>query len=361
MKTLACMFDGRGVLTAVMLAGLAAAGPAAAGPVVREATGASAAAIQAAVDQFRADLGNPNNGNAAGSQPGGRREINWDGGGAAAPVGLFPIPMTTFSNRGAIFFTPGSGFSISGQPQPEFGEINPLYPAQFAAFSSPRLFTALNSNVTDVVFHVPGNTAIPAAVPGFGAVFTDVDAQNTTKMEFYAPDGALLFERTVLWTSGSESQSFLGVSFNAGELVARVRIISGNAAFGPDEAGALDVVAMDDFLYGEPVATAGLTITPASGPVFRTGLIEVVLGVQAPAGVGLTGGQVTLDGVNVTQPFVACILPGSIPGGGQTFRCPLPRGFLAPGEHAFQVELNLSNQTRLRNAVRWTVLANAEP
>ena len=58
-------------------------GPAWAGPVVREASGPTAASIQAAVDQFRADLG-PNNGVVAGSQPGGRREINWDGGGAAA-------------------------------------------------------------------------------------------------------------------------------------------------------------------------------------------------------------------------------------------------------------------------------------
>ncbi|MFN2514325.1 MAG: hypothetical protein ABR568_23295, partial [Pyrinomonadaceae bacterium] len=43
--------------------------------VIRSASGADAAAIQAAVDQFRADLGNPNNGNAAGPLPGGRREI----------------------------------------------------------------------------------------------------------------------------------------------------------------------------------------------------------------------------------------------------------------------------------------------
>ena len=40
------------------------------------------ASIQATVDAFRAQLGNPNNGNAAGTT-GGRREINWDGGGSA--------------------------------------------------------------------------------------------------------------------------------------------------------------------------------------------------------------------------------------------------------------------------------------
>jgi hypothetical protein len=48
--------------------------------------------------------------------------------------------------------------------------------------------------------------------------------------------------------------SFLGVSFNAGEKVGRGRITSGNTAPGPsDHPGSnVDVVAMDDFLYGEP-------------------------------------------------------------------------------------------------------------
>ncbi len=53
--------------------------------------------------------------------------------------------------------------------------------------------------------------------------------------------------------------------------------------------------------------------------------------------------------------------PGTITGGGQTFRCVFPRNFLTPGDHVVQVELNLANQTRLRNAVRWTVVANTEP
>ena len=58
-----------------------------------------------------------------------------------APVTLDPSPMTRFSNRGAVFTTPGTGFEISGLPSPEFGEINAGYPALFVPFSSPRLFT----------------------------------------------------------------------------------------------------------------------------------------------------------------------------------------------------------------------------
>src|SRR5688572_26881673 len=71
---------------------------------------ATTASIQATVDQFRADLGNPNNGNAAGPLASGRREINWDGGGSllTSPGGT---PFTVFqNNRGATMTTPGTGF-----------------------------------------------------------------------------------------------------------------------------------------------------------------------------------------------------------------------------------------------------------
>ena len=36
-----------------------------------------------------------------------------------------------------------------------------------------------------------------------------------------------------------------------------MRIVSGNAALGVTEAGAVDVVAMDDFIYAEPVPRPG--------------------------------------------------------------------------------------------------------
>ena len=45
----------------------------------------STASIQDTVNSFRAALGDPNNGNAAGTV-GGRREINWDGGGSATTI-----------------------------------------------------------------------------------------------------------------------------------------------------------------------------------------------------------------------------------------------------------------------------------
>lgn len=351
---------GRLVMGMALVATIMVSG-AAAQPLVREATGADVAAIQATVDAFRADLGNPNNANAAGTQAGGRREINWDGGGAGAAAGIFANPMTTFSNRGAVFVSPGTGHEISGQPLPEFGEVNPTYPGQFTAFSAPRLFSPINSNVTDVHFFVPGTTNVPAAVTGFGAVFTDVELATITKMEFYAPDGALLFERWVPASAANASLSFLGVSFPYGEVVGHVRIVAGNTTFGPDEAAGLDVVAMDDFLYSEPVSTTTLIVSPESGQLFRAAPLTIVLGVKASAGLALVSGRVKLDGGDVTQAFAGCMRPGSIVGGGSTLRCALPAGVIPSGDHVFQVEVDLSNGTRLRTAVRWTVIANTEP
>ena len=352
--------SGRGMasVTLTLAASLVLAGTAVAGPVVREATGANAAAIQAAVEAFRNDLGGPNNGVTPGSQPTGRREITWDGGGAAATATIFPVPSTAFANRGAVFVTPGSGFESSGQPSPEFGDLNGGYPNLFATFSAPRLFTALNSNVMDVLFSVPGNANVPAAVTGFGSVFTDVDSATSTKLEFYAPDGTLLFERFVPATPGSESLSFLGVSFDAGEVVARVHIISGNAAPGPDEGGNLDLVVMDDFIYSEPVSTSGLAIAPSSGTLFRTGAFDIV--VKLDRALNVVSGQLRLDGSDVTGPFASCVRDAKPGNEGTSFRCPAPRGFLPVGEHVFQVEFTLSDQTRVRNAVRWMIV-NIEP
>jgi hypothetical protein len=344
-----------GVLVGVIC--VATAGTASAGPVIRAATGANAAAIQAAVDQFRNDLG-PDNGLVVGSQTGGRREINWDGGGPAAPPTIDGNVLTRFAGRGATFVTTGAGFETSAAAGPvDFSDINPTYPGLFAAFSPPRLFVARNTNEMDAIFNVPGSTAIPAGVTGFGAVFTDVDSPTSTRLQFFAPDGALLFERAVPATNGNETLSFLGVSFDKGEIIGRVRIISGNAALGPDEAGTLDLVAMDDFIYGEPVAFEGLTIAPASGAVFRVGSFDLTIGIDA--GTALVSARVLFDGVEVTEGLASCFAPGLLKRGGPVFSCQVPRPLLTEGEHVVQVVVTLADQTTRRNAVRWTVLCDS--
>lgn len=266
----------RATLPALFLA-LVADAPAGFAQVVRTGAGADAASIQATVNTFRSDVGDPNNGNTPGSFPSGRREVNWDGGGAAAPSTLFPSVMTTFNSgvttRGAVFTTPGTGFSISGQPSPRFGDINPTYADSFKAFSEPRIFAPLGSNLLDVLFFVPG-TNVSALVNGFGAVFTDVDLANTTSLEFFdGSDVSLDRYYAPTWDNGL---SFVGVSFGDA-IVSRVRITSGNTALGPNDGNGIDVVAMDDFLYGEPqaipepgtMALAVIGVLPLLGAITR--------------------------------------------------------------------------------------------
>ena len=259
--------------------------------VVREATGPAPASIQAAVDQFRADLGGVNNG-VGGTFASGRREINWDGVGDAvsSPNNLPANFFNSNSPRGAVFQTPGTGFQVSaktGNPTLtplRFGNINPGYPNEFQTFSPERLFTAIGSNVTDVVFFVPGSTT-PASVIGFGSVFTDVDSATSTTIQFFDQAGASLGIVAVPASlPGSQSLSFLGVSFNGGERVGRVRITSGNAPLGPNDAPpGTDVVAMDDFLYGEPQAVSAGCSSDASTLCLDGGRFKVQVSARTPS------------------------------------------------------------------------------
>lgn len=237
---------------------------------IREATAAGPQAnaqvgIQATVDAFRGDLGNPNNGNAVGSQGAGRRQITWDGSDSSSAPALMPGDFfNAVAPRGAIcrgdariqfqISADGVGNNPTDTAE-EFGSINATYPTAFAVFSSPRLFSALNNNVVEVDFVVPGSFD-PALVTGFGAVFTDVDTAGSTMIEFLDVDGEVLLARDVLATAGNESLSFLGVTFDA-PVIRSVRITSGAAALGSNDitqGGAVDIVVMDDLIYGEPVA-----------------------------------------------------------------------------------------------------------
>lgn len=222
-----------------------------AAPLTFSGAGADIASIQTVFDDFVTELGGANNGTTAGVQGSGFRRITWDGGGAAAPATTFTVPMTAFSNRGNVYTTPGTGFEISGQPSPEFGEINVNYPGSFQPFSGTRLFAATGSNVMDVLMTIPGSTTVPSTTRGFGIVFTDVDLADTTSMSFYGLGDTLL--GTYYAPVADNGLSFLGVTFDS-SVIARVRVTSGNTALGVDETAGIDVVAMDDFVFAEPAA-----------------------------------------------------------------------------------------------------------
>lgn len=239
-----------------------------AGPIFRVASG-NAAAIQSSIAQFRLDLGGVNNG-VGNSYTTGRREINWDDvpNASSSPNFLAYDFFNVISPRGVIFNSiseEGSGgaqnrFLVSanaGSGTPvRFGNINASYSSIFTTFSGQRIFAPSNASNIQITFFVPG-TKIPATVSGFGAVLCNVTPsfpRDNTVVRYYAADGSQLLAGVVF---GSNELSFLGVSFDEGERVAKVVIELGSNALSPTAVNGVndvDVVAMDDFIYGEPRA-----------------------------------------------------------------------------------------------------------
>lgn len=218
--------------------------------------------ITAAVGAFRTALGTLNP-NLPGSVGSGRREINWD----AVPAQFTNVdnfPPDFFNQpapgraRGVVFSTPGSGFRTSDN---NLADLNPTYADEFAFFSPVKTFIAVGSNVTSVDFFVPGS-GVSATSTGFGVVFSDIDHPGSGKLRLFDAAGRSL--GTYLAPACPGGLSFLGVKFPE-QIVARVEILSGKAALGSESFDvssatrglARDLVIMDDFLYGEPIAGPG--------------------------------------------------------------------------------------------------------
>ena len=248
-------------ITVPALAALAAASSlffatmVAAAPVVTtfEVAGPNPVDITATRNAFRAAIGGGTVAGANGSFGGVRREINWDGvpDTRADPFALPADFFNVTSPRGVVFSTPGTGFLVSANASVGTSVLFG-FSTDFQAFSEQRLFTAVNSNITDVRFFVPG-TAIAATTSAFGVIFTDVEVAGATKLEFFDDSNALIYSRSAL-PSVNKGLSFLGASFS-GASISRVRITSGqntivsNGVLGNGNA---DVVVMDDFIYAEP-------------------------------------------------------------------------------------------------------------
>ena len=227
-----------------------------AGFVTFESAGANPAAITATRDAFRALVGGGTVALPNGSFGGVRREINWDGvpdaqsDPNALPANFFNVN----SPRGVVFSTPGTGFLVSANA------VNPTstpvlfgFSGEFQTFSAQKLFTAVNSNITDVLFFLPG-TSIAATTSAFGAIFVDVEVATQTKIEFFDENDLRIFARDAL-VAVNQGLSFVGAVANAGERISRVRLTSGNSTIVSN--GVLgrigDTVVMDDFLYAEPL------------------------------------------------------------------------------------------------------------
>jgi hypothetical protein len=232
-------------------------------PVVYQASGPNNASVIGTIDEFRNVLGGVNNGNNPGPLTDGRREINWDGGGATTSPA--PTPFTGFlNNRGALMTTPGSGF-VQAPPSglaTTYGNLS--YEGIFRAFSQQRLFGSISDSRTDVRFFVPGsNGASAATTRAFGVILVDVDQpdgsgrgytrdnrESSTLVEYYGVSNDLLFRGIVASAPGNGNFSFFGAIFPDAR-IGRVVITAGDYA-GPDDSLTRDVVMMDDFIYAEP-------------------------------------------------------------------------------------------------------------
>lgn len=217
--------------------------------------------ITPTVVSFRDALGTLN-ANTPGSQAGGRREINWDAVPAAFtntdnfPGDFFNQPAVGRA-RGVLFSTPGTGFRTSDN---NFKDLNPDFGTQFNFFSPVRTFAAVGSSDMTVDFFVPGSST-PAVSTGFGVVFADVDRLGSAAIRVFDANGKNLGR--FLAPPAPEGLSFVGVSFPTA-IVARVEIESGQGvvAVGAadltnrEQTPSTDLVIMDDFIYGEPIATS---------------------------------------------------------------------------------------------------------
>jgi hypothetical protein len=93
-------------------------------------------------------------------------------------------------------------------------------------------------------------------VTGFGVVFSDVDVDGATTIEYFDVDGRRLAIVAAPRRSDAGGSSFVGVKF-PDAIVARARITLGTGILSANAAdvsggGNADVVVTDNFIYGEP-------------------------------------------------------------------------------------------------------------
>ena len=215
--------------------------------------------INSKINEFREILGVAIN--LSPGATGGHREVNWDALpqevlGKALPLDFF---NTVGSNvpasrqRGLVYGVEGGGeFRVSAS---NFADVNSLAATQFSAFSGERTFANISSNLWTGAFRVAGQPTI-ATVKGVGLVFSDVDKDNSTFIEFFN-DSESLGKFFVPQHNSQSSFSFLGVYFS-NKRVTNFRVgHEGKLADGGkdiSDGGTNDLVIMDDLFYDEPVA-----------------------------------------------------------------------------------------------------------
>jgi hypothetical protein len=169
-----------------------------------------------------------------------------------------PTPFTGFLNsRGALFSTDGTGFvqaTVSGLAATY---CNAAYVKLFQPFSPSRVFSPIDSTMTEITFFVPGGGEIAAVTHGFGAIFSGTSdpespapQRRSASIECFDAHGERMFVGGVPSTAGIATLSFVGVVWRE-PLIACVVITSGGTPLGWQDSRP-DEVVMDDFIFGEP-------------------------------------------------------------------------------------------------------------
>ena len=212
--------------------------------------------IQDDVASFKNSLGPLNT---TPNATGGHREINWD----AVPDSLLDKPLPedffnpTSSNVSAalqrgITYSPGQ-FVVSSN---NFATINADASSEFSSFSGNNAFANTAVARWDVKFQKAGTTQA-ASVQAFGLVFSDVDEDNSTSVEFFDGDKSI-GKFFVPSHDITTNFSFLGVHFKNKERITKVTVThDGFLEEGTkdvSQGGPRDLVVLDDFIYSEPVA-----------------------------------------------------------------------------------------------------------
>ena len=271
MKTMRTILNSVSRMAAIAILSTLFAGVMNAGFTIRRASGANPAAIQSAINLFRTDLGGADNGT-GGHFTNGRREINWDDvpHTSAMPNFMEPDFFNSVLPRGlvlnAIEYETGAAhndFMVSaatGNPTNtpvEFGNLNLTYPGLFVPFSGQRIMAARGTSLLEFMFYIPG-TSVPATVKGFGAVFLDTDSTlGGQKSAIRCYDRAGRQVGAASTDVSNNGLVFLGLTFTGGDRASRCSIEAGNIRLQADTfdgQSGFDIVALDDFIFGEPQA-----------------------------------------------------------------------------------------------------------
>jgi hypothetical protein len=216
--------------------------------------------ISSSMNQFRQVLGSTLN--TTPGAVGGHREINWDGVpdslmGQQLPARFFnPVgnePALVNRQRGLVYApTPAPGGLMVSNTR--FSTVNGEAASEFAAFSGDKTFANISNSLWQIDPEVPGQN-LAATVKGFGIVFSDVDEDSSTFIEFFNENRSL-GKFFVPKHDATSSFSFLGVHFK-NEKVTSIKVgHEGFLASGEKDitqGGTKDLVVLDDFMYDEPV------------------------------------------------------------------------------------------------------------